>query len=76
MQPFKIKIDEVEFQVVLSVLPNLPDGTSLRSAADTLNMNENHLRYIVDELVKNGRINKVEVDDRPHHKRFRYEVTK
>lgn len=73
MKPFSIEIPELEYQVVLVILPGLPVGTSIFAASRTLLMNENHLRYIVDVLVANGRLRKIEVDSRVHHKRYKFE---
>ena len=75
-KPFHIDISEEEFQATLIAIEAFPGKISIHQLADRMGINVNHLRYVMDELVKNKKVNKIVVDDRPGHKRYRYEVAK
>jgi hypothetical protein len=73
-KPFHIDIPEEEFEAIITTLRVISGPVSVQGLATTTGMNVNHLRYVIDELIKDGRLNKIVIDDRKNHKRYRYEV--
>lgn len=72
-----INIDESEKIEVLNVIKKHFNGkvTSVAKIADEGELNPNHVRYVIEDLVQEGRLIKEPVKDfGPHYKRFRYVI--
>jgi predicted HTH transcriptional regulator len=74
MKTFHINISHEEYAAILAALSSIKEPVSVQWLARVLDLNVNHLRYAIDQLVENSTLQKICVDDRPSHKRYRYEV--
>ena len=74
----KIKLTSVEKEEVVLGLRKAKGSTiSVAKFAKGLNMNPNRVRFVIDELIEEGRIEKIITKEfNEHYRRYKYKVIK